>query len=148
MAEAVSQERIEATLAELVGERWTADQRAAAREIISGELEDTGYEVEERPFGDGGVNVVARLDGSDPDAAAVLVGAHYDTVKASPGADDNGTGVAAVLEIARVLADTQPIAPVELVLFDLEEPGRLGSTSHAMEATESGRSSRLSSCST
>ncbi|HEY9626412.1 MAG TPA: M28 family peptidase [Coleofasciculaceae cyanobacterium] len=63
----------------------------------------------------------------------LLVGAHYDTVPGSVGADDNATGVAVLLELARSLS-TQPIRyPVRLVAFDLEEIGLLGSR-HQAEA--------------
>jgi acetylornithine deacetylase/succinyl-diaminopimelate desuccinylase-like protein len=49
------------------------------------------------------VNVVARLDGTDPASGAVLLAAHYDSVPAGPGAGDDGVGVASILEIARIL---------------------------------------------
>ena len=71
-------------------------------------------------------NVVATLPGRDPDAPRLLVGAHVDTVRGTPGADDNASGVAGVLETARLLAAHAldagpPAAPVELALFTLEE---------------------------
>lgn len=52
----------------------------------------------------------------------IVVGAHYDTAGALPGADDNASGVAGLIELAYLLGRTQPAARVELVAFALEEP--------------------------
>jgi len=58
------------------------------------------------------------------------VGAHYDTVRNCPGADDNGSGVAGVLEIARVLVDHRPERTVRMCFFAAEEVGLVGSRAH------------------
>jgi hypothetical protein len=73
------------------------------------------------------VNIVARIEGSDPASGAVLLAAHYDSVPAGPGAGDDGIGVASILEIARVLRE-QPMArhPVVLLIDEGEETGLLG----------------------
>ncbi|MEM9484634.1 MAG: M28 family peptidase [Cyanobacteria bacterium P01_F01_bin.116] len=60
----------------------------------------------------------------------VVIGAHYDTVPGSPGADDNATGVAVLLELARLFAAQRPRRPVQLVAFDLEEYGLVGSRTY------------------
>jgi Zn-dependent M28 family amino/carboxypeptidase len=61
----------------------------------------------------------------------ILIAAHYDAVPGTPGADDNATGVAVLLELARMFA-TEPIKyPLRLVAFDMEEYGLLGSTDYA-----------------
>ncbi|ESA33548.1 peptidase m28 [Leptolyngbya sp. Heron Island J] len=60
----------------------------------------------------------------------VVVGAHYDTVPGCPGADDNATGVAVLLELARQFACLPPRRPVRLVAFDLEEYGLVGSRAY------------------
>jgi Zn-dependent M28 family amino/carboxypeptidase len=73
-----------------------------------------------------GVNVVARL-GTDHPGPPVVIGAHYDTVPNSPGADDNGSGVAGLLELARVLKGLPVRVPVVLASFDQEELGMFGS---------------------
>jgi len=71
-------------------------------------------------------NVVARLDGSEP-GGAVLLAAHYDSVPAGPGDSDDGTGTAAVLEIARALkALPTPRHSIILLIDDGEEAGLLG----------------------
>lgn len=79
------------------------------------------FEVEGKLHG----NVVARFG---PAAGRPLViGAHYDVMVATPGADDNASGVAGLLELARLLAQNPPAIPVELVAYTLEEPPSFGS---------------------
>lgn len=58
----------------------------------------------------------------------ILIGAHYDAVPGTPGADDNATGVAALLELARAFATEPARHPIQLVAFDLEEYGLVGSS--------------------
>jgi Peptidase family M28 len=73
-------------------------------------------------------NLVAEIPGTDPDAAHVVVGAHYDTQLESPGAADNATGLAALLGIARAWAGLQPLRTIELVAFGVEEPAAWGAS--------------------
>jgi Zn-dependent M28 family amino/carboxypeptidase len=61
----------------------------------------------------------------------ILIGAHYDAVPGTPGADDNATGVAVLLELARTFAAEPVRYPLRLVAFDLEEYGLLGSADYA-----------------
>ena len=68
-----------------------------------------------------GATLIASLRGATD--ALVVVGAHHDTVAGSPGADDNGSGLAALLELARVLGRRRWEATLELVAFDFEERG-------------------------
>ena len=56
----------------------------------------------------------------------ILIGAHYDAVPGTPGADDNGTGVAVLLEFARTFAAKPMKYPLRLVAFDMEEYGLVG----------------------
>lgn len=63
--------------------------------------------------------------------APILVGAHYDAVIGTPGADDNASGVAVLLELARYTASHRCNRPVWFVAFDMEEYGLLGSTALA-----------------
>lgn len=73
----------------------------------------------------------------------ILIGAHYDAVPGTPGADDNGTGVAALLELARIFA-AEPIKyPIRLVAFDMEEYGLLGSEAYANELHQKQQQLRL-----
>ncbi|MEM8640499.1 MAG: M20/M25/M40 family metallo-hydrolase [Cyanobacteria bacterium P01_G01_bin.54] len=61
----------------------------------------------------------------------LLIGAHYDTVPGTPGADDNATGVAALLVLARYFSQTDHRSPLRFVAFDMEEYGLLGSHAYA-----------------
>ena len=67
-------------------------------------------------------NVVATLSGQDASLPPYLTGAHYDASLGSPGADDNASGVAALLAIARVLSQSRPRRTFRFVGFNLEEP--------------------------
>ena len=81
-------------------------------------------EVGEQPYAVGGQNYRNVLGSFGPrDGARLIVGAHYDVCGEQPGADDNGTGVAALLELARLLGK-QPALPyrIDLVAYTLEEP--------------------------
>jgi len=82
-------------------------------------------------FGNTYFNLIAKVPGppsmsTGPGALPLIVGAHYDTVEGSPGADDNASGVAALLELARFLSETPPARPVTLAAFSLEEPPAFG----------------------
>ena len=66
-------------------------------------------------------NLIATLPGGDDRAPYYLVGAHYDTVPTTPGADDNASAVAVLLELARRLPAIETRAPVRLAAFTLEE---------------------------
>ncbi|WP_293156999.1 MULTISPECIES: M20/M25/M40 family metallo-hydrolase [unclassified Microcoleus] len=73
----------------------------------------------------------------------IIIGAHYDTVPGTDGADDNATGVAVLLELARAIA-LQPLKyPVQLVAFDMEESGCWGSRHHAAKYKQRQQSIRL-----
>jgi len=96
----------------------------AAAAFIEAELAATGLVTQrqsflwkERSFD----NVVGVREGSDPSRPWVVVGAHFDSTPTTPGADDNASGVAAMLEIARVLAGFAPAATIHFVGFNLEE---------------------------
>ena len=80
-------------------------------------------------------NLILNLPGSNDgkQKPLILIGAHYDAVPGSLGADDNATGVAALLELARAFAAQPARYPVRLVGFDLEEYGLLGSSEYAAQ---------------
>ncbi|WP_203833225.1 M28 family peptidase [Actinoplanes regularis] len=73
-----------------------------------------------------GTNLLAELPGA-PQGRRVLVVAHLDTVACSPGADDNASGVAALLETARLLATLDEPVAVTLAVVDMEERAKVGS---------------------
>jgi hypothetical protein len=89
-----------------------------------------------------GENVIMVMNGTDGEAGALVIGAHYDTISSvsttladnfQPGANDNASGVAAVLEIARIVAQQPRRASIIFVFFDAEEPGRYGSVAFAQD---------------
>lgn len=92
-------------------------------------------------------NILVDLPGRELPAEILLVGAHYDAAPGAPGADDNGTGVAALLEVARVLKDRPLKRTVRLAFFTLEEVGLVGSMAHARSyrAPEPGEPKELES---
>ena len=76
-------------------------------------------------------SVIADLPGSRPDKV-VMLGAHLDGVIDGPGSNDNGSGVAALLEIARALRGTRPTATIRLAFWTGEESGLVGSSRYVM----------------
>ncbi len=100
----------------------------AAEAFVAEELAAAGLAVERQPFRWDGRefrNVVGTKAGSDPLLPWVVVGAHFDSTPGTPGADDNASGVAAMLEAARLLRHWRPAATVQFVGFNLEEVYRL-----------------------
>ncbi|MEP0885956.1 M20/M25/M40 family metallo-hydrolase, partial [Trichocoleus sp. ST-U3] len=73
----------------------------------------------------------------------ILIGAHYDAVPGTPGADDNATGVAALLELAKAFATEPASYPIQLVAFDMEEYGLLGSAQYAADLRQQQQPLRL-----
>ncbi|NEQ44517.1 MAG: M28 family peptidase [Leptolyngbya sp. SIOISBB] len=80
---------------------------------------------------------------ASPAAAPLIVGAHYDTVPGTPGADDNASGLAVLLELARYCAAQSLPRPVWFMAFDLEEYGLLGSRAYAESLQTSGQAVHL-----
>ena len=112
-----------------------ADQLAAAFDAAGARVIEDIFSLEFRGVVTQQRNVLAVIPGSDPSAGAILLGAHYDSrtvdigdwIDAAPGANDNATGVAVLLELARLLADYEPRATIYLVAFAAEETGLQGS---------------------
>jgi len=77
-----------------------------------------------------GYNYIGTLPGTVHADTVVIIDAHYDTVVNSPGADDNGSGVAGVLEAARILSRFPSDKSLRFIGFDLEESGLIGSTQY------------------
>jgi Zn-dependent M28 family amino/carboxypeptidase len=114
-------------LAGSIGERnviaYQPLQQAA--QYIEDALKHQGYEVQSQDY----VvqmrkvrNLIAEIRGGARANEIVVIGAHYDTVFDCPGADDNTSGVAALLELARLLKNSHPERTVRFVAFVNEEP--------------------------
>lgn len=128
----------------------------AARAYVTSQLLESGWDVArhefsvENEFGElnygetlTGINLIATRPGRQSDSAKprLCAGAHLDSRPDTPGADDNASAVAALLEIARVLNDEWPDETqldLELVAFDLEENGMLGGREHAIRMRAAG----------
>lgn len=76
------------------------------------------------------VNLIADPPGFDPGRPHVVVGAHLDTVPQAPGAEDNASGVAVMLELARMIAEEPAALPVRFIAFGAEEPRGSGDARH------------------
>lgn len=112
--------------------------------FIGNELEEAGATVQLHEYEyDGRTwhNLIATIPGNaslDPSEPHLIVGAHIDTVPFCPGADDNASGVSAIMEAARVLASSELPMRVDFVFFTREEEGRAGSSNYAADAKASG----------
>jgi hypothetical protein len=110
-------------------DRGYGPEHDLARENIETTMRGFGLAVELEPFEYDTVvyyNVVATQPGAEIPDQIVVVGAHFDSAD-NPGADDNGTGTALVMEVARVLSKYRSPRTINYVLFDREEQGFVGS---------------------
>ena len=114
------------------GTRYTGTAgNDAARAWIVDQLEATGMPTEEDTFS-AGTNVIARLQGTDDPEVIWVYSAHYDSTSEmpdtfAPGADDNASGVAAMLSAARILSKSSFHGSIWFVAMGAEEQGSLGS---------------------
>jgi hypothetical protein len=135
-------------LGETIGERHLGRPQAlqAAADYVRTAWTRHGLLVCEERFEVGGqpvVNLIVEQTGSAKPEEIVVVGAHYDTAPGTPGANDNGTGVAVLLEMARALKDETFQRTIRYVAFVNEEPPyyfteRMGSRVHAAGARARG----------
>lgn len=145
----VSQDRLMRTVRELPEQR-AANGRGieqvglrATEDLLMQRVRELGYEPELQPVpwaprsrsvappDEPWNNIVFELPGTEKPEEVVLIGAHFDAVPGSPGADDNGTGVAGLLEIARLLKDHPRPRTIAFALYNLEEVGLVGARRHA-----------------
>jgi hypothetical protein len=104
---------------------------------VGGEVEEQVFEVQGSEYR----NVIGRFGAGK--GKRLVVGAHYDSHGITPGADDNASGVAVLLELARLLGDNPPTREIELVAYTLEEPPFfrtpfMGSAVHAQRLADEG----------
>jgi Zn-dependent M28 family amino/carboxypeptidase len=114
-------------LAGEIGERniWLPQKLNAAAEYIEKIWQEQNFAVQPQEYETRGVksaNLIIEIPGSSLHDQIIIVGAHYDSVLGSPGANDNGSGVAALLEISRLLAGINPARTIRFVAFTNEEP--------------------------
>lgn len=135
------------TLADTIGERNYLRYEAleSAARYISESLAGSGYQVAFHEYAVGGRtyrNVEAELRGSGAADEVVVLGAHYDSVEGAPGADDNASGVAGLLELARLLRHEAFNRTVRFVAFPNEEPPHF-LTEHMGSRVYAARAARL-----
>jgi len=133
-------------LAGLIGPRHVGKPKAlaAAAGLIESELRDAGYDVTREYYtasGESVANLIAELPGARRSEEVLILGAHYDTIAATPGADDNASAVAVLLEVARGMHRYPPQRTVRFVGFPCEEPphfhiGEMGSQIYARSCRE------------
>jgi hypothetical protein len=166
--EAALREELRANVQKLAGEigernMWHYAQLNAAADFIEDSFSRAGLRTRRDSYEMGGQtchNIEAEIPGApqgvavssgavasakaaSPPPRVVIVGAHYDSVLGSPGANDNGTGVAATLALARRFANAKPKHTLRFVAFVNEEPpyflsGEMGSLVYARRCKERG----------
>lgn len=133
-------------LSEDIGQRsyLDIDKLNKTASYIESRLVSTGYNVVRQPFDFRGgkyINLIAEIKGVSSTKRPLIIGAHYDTVVGTPGADDNASAVAVLIEIARLCACSRPDRDIIFVAFSLEEPpafmtSRMGSFVYAKSLKE------------
>jgi hypothetical protein len=148
----VSKDRIAALIKELPTKRssWSSDAHSKGlrqtEKLLADKLRALGYTPEldpidfigrrvhdtedaaEKPYN----NIIVDLPGTTARDQTLVLSAHMDAVPVSPGADDDGSGVAVLLEAARLLKDRPMQRSVRLILFNLEENGLVGSRAYTL----------------
>ena len=135
-------------LAGEIGERNVGHYRslAAAADFLEASLTKSGYDACRQGYDIAGVacyNIEVEIQGSDRMDEVVIIGAHYDSVDGSPGANDNATGAAAVLALARLFAGGKTSRTLRFVEFVNEEPpyfrsSKMGSVVYARQCHQRG----------
>lgn len=146
LAGKIDHERLRRTILDLqsMGERASWENQARTSRYLQVRLETMGLRYEVQTYSHEGKsweNVVATFPGTNHSDKKILAVAHYDSknwISGSqcPGADDNATGVAVLLEIAKLLEEVPHGHTVQLVFFSNEEYGRPGSVAFARKARE------------
>lgn len=129
-AEAALAKALRADVEELagkIGERNVRkyDKLVAAAAYLEKSLAAAKYKVERQTYAVKGrdcSNLIVEIPGMDKPAEIVVIGGHYDSALDAPGANDNGTGAAGVLALARAFAGQKPARSLRFVLFVNEEP--------------------------
>jgi len=131
-------------LASAIGPREaTSDNFAKAADLVEERFERLGYRVRRTPVrvpaGNSwgtpvprgtSANVIAEPPRFNSGRPHLVVGAHLDTVPVAPGAEDNASGIAVMLELARMAAQHRPKLPVRFIAFGAEEPRGSGDALH------------------
>jgi Zn-dependent M28 family amino/carboxypeptidase len=117
------------------------DQLEQAAQYIEKEFLEIGLDVKEDRFqweGKTYKNIVAEKKGMNSSLGVFILGAHYDTIPGSPGADDNASGIAVAIEVARNIQAIPLSSTIRLIAFSLEEYNYIGSTHYIEELKKGG----------
>ena len=135
-------------LAGHIGERniWRYAALRDSADYIKDRFREAGYRPQVQSYqvdGKAVGNIEVERRGAKPSAPIIVVGAHYDTVPGSPGANDNGSGVAALLELARLFRERPVAKTLRFVAFVNEEmpffnTGNMGSQIYARRSKQRG----------
>ena len=131
-------------LADDIGPREATSRGfARAADLVEGRFADLGYDVRRTqvpvPAGNSwgtpvrrgtSANVIAEPQDFDARKPHVVIAAHLDTVPEAPGAEDNASGIAVMLQLARMVAQQPPDLPVQFIAFGAEEPRGTGDALH------------------
>ncbi len=151
--ESIDRDQIEANLrlhvdrlAGLIGPRTLKRPKTIQATIgyIEGQWSEMGYSSDRETYdalGDEATNLIVERAGSQRSEEIVLLGAHYDTVSTTPGADDNASAVAVLIEVSRLLREHIGKRTIRYVAFACEEPPYFGLD--AMGSQHHARQSRL-----
>ncbi|MBD2577112.1 M28 family peptidase [Oscillatoria sp. FACHB-1406] len=128
--EIVLKELLQQDLQKLAGEIGSRNEGRyeklnEAKTFLQQELTKAGYQVKQQDYkidGQSYYNLEAEKLGSEKPDEIVVIGGHYDSAFTSPGANDNGTGAVATLELAKIFADRAPKRTLRFVEFTNEEP--------------------------
>lgn len=123
----------------VLANRGVPEGRDAARKFLREEFESFGLTVSEHTFRSG-ANIVAERTGKS--GKILIVSAHFDSVN-NAGADDDGTGVVAMLATAKLLQGKELKHTVRFVAFDQEEIGLVGSAAYAKSLVENGEKANV-----
>ncbi|MBN1895257.1 M20/M25/M40 family metallo-hydrolase [bacterium] len=130
---------------------FTEQRQTAAKYLLQrfqaycGEAEYDNYIFWKNSNSFGSANVIGIIRGAEYPDSVIVIGAHYDSISeddpmnVAPGADDNASGVAGLVEMARLLSGTIPKMTLEFVSFSAEEIGFCGSRHYAQAAVEKGK---------
>ena len=131
-----------------IGDRnvWRYEQLGRAERLIERWLREAGYAPRRQEYealGKEFANLEVEIPGTTAPSEIVVVGAHYDTGRGSPGANDNGSGIAALLALARAFAHEPVGRTLRFVAFTNEErpllrTRKMGSRVYAMRCRERG----------
>jgi hypothetical protein len=126
-----------------IPDRFAPENKSAARAYLAALWTKLGLEVQKQDYSAEGENIYTIVEpttaAQDGKEETVIVGAHYDSVRNGPGANDNATGVALVTAVAAEIVRTEPRARNFLfILFDEEERGMRGSRAFAQKVKDDG----------